>query len=117
LREALIQLRALGRVHGFALRVLLIPTPSSVAQRLAILAHPRLLEELREQGIEVRESELDFTRPTRKVLSLCEDLELTCLSPLPAMQKLGAQRAFFARDEHPTAAGHEVLARALLADR
>jgi hypothetical protein len=114
LREALRQLQQLGRAHGFSLRVLVIPSASTVLGRLSILAHPGILTELRQQGIAIDPRMLDFQRPLRRVLALCAELELACVDGTPALRTLGA-RAFFPRDEHPTVAGHEALARALLA--
>jgi len=105
---------ALGRQHGFSVRLLLIPTPSSVVGRLAILHHPEILTTLREQGIEVDASELDFGLPTRRMLALCQKLELPCVDARPAMKRLGLA-AFFRGDEHPNEAGHRILAKALLA--
>jgi lysophospholipase L1-like esterase len=114
LHDALAQLSALGARRGFSLVVLLIPSPSSVLGRLAILHHPDILVQLRAQGVRVSPEQLDFAQPTRRVLAICEQLALTCVDATPELRRLGA-RAFFADDEHPTAAGHEALARALLA--
>jgi lysophospholipase L1-like esterase len=113
LETSLAQLRELGSRHGFALRVLLIPTPSSVLGRLAVLHHPNILEELREQGVPVRESDLDFGLPARRVLAICRELELSCVDATAQLARLG-RAAFFPADEHPTAAGHDQLARALV---
>lgn len=113
LRDALWALRRLGERHGFAVRVLLIPTPSSVKGSLAILHHPDILYQLRAQGIAVSHDDLDFGLPTRRVLAICAALELDCVDATPAFKRIGS-RAFFADDEHPTAAGHEALAEALL---
>ena len=113
LESAFIQLQALGRAHGFVPRVLLIPSPSSVLDRLAILHHPRILDELQAQGVHVQERDLDFGLPLRRVLATCERLELACVDPTPELRRLG-RAAFFPSDEHPTAAGHDALARALL---
>jgi lysophospholipase L1-like esterase len=113
LRDALLQLRALGARRRFAVRVLLIPTPSAVKGSLAILHHPDILFQLRQQGITVTQDDLDFGLPTRRVLAICDELALDCVDATPAFKRLGS-RAFFADDEHPTVAGHEALAEALL---
>jgi lysophospholipase L1-like esterase len=115
LESAFAALQALGRQHGFALRVLLIPTPSAVLGRLAVLHHPHVLRELGEQGVRVREADLDYALPARRVLAICRTLELSCVDATPELARLG-RAAFFAADEHPTAAGHDALARALLRD-
>jgi lysophospholipase L1-like esterase len=116
LHDVLAQLRTLGKQRGFETRVLIIPTPSSVAGRLALLHYPDFLTELRAQGISIREQDLDFDLPTRRVVAICEDLRLPCIDATPRFRRLGLA-AFFPRDEHPTALGHEALAEALLEAR
>ncbi len=113
LHDVLAQLLALGARHGFTLRVLLIPTPSAVAGRLTLLHYPDFLSQLRAQGISIHEGDLDFGLPTRRVLAICQQLKLGCTDATPNMKRLGPA-AFFPHDEHPTVAGHEALARALL---
>lgn len=113
LEDVLAQFLALGRKHGFSVRVLLIPTASATTGRLAILAHPDLLLELRAQGIHIREADLDVSLPTRRVLGICDKLGLTCIDASARFRRLGLS-AFFPHDEHPSAAGHDALARALL---
>jgi lysophospholipase L1-like esterase len=113
LEEVLGQLLVLGKQHGFALRVLLIPTPSSVTGRLTLLHYPDFLRTLRAQGVSVREDDLDFMLPTRRVLAACARLGLACVDATPRMKRLG-RAAFFPGDEHPTVGGHEALAEALL---
>jgi lysophospholipase L1-like esterase len=113
LHDVLAQLQALGRAHGFRVAVLLIPSPSAIAGRLAILHHPDLLFQLRSQGVNIDPDQLDFTLPTRRVLGICAQLQLDCIDPTPDFKRIG-MRAFFADDEHPTVAGHEALAEALL---
>jgi hypothetical protein len=104
----------LGRQHGFDLEVLLVPSPSRVLSKLAILHYPGLLSELRERGIAIDPSTIDVDEPTRRVLAVCASLNVTCMDPTSRLQHLGA-RAFFPTDEHPTIAGHRELASELLA--
>jgi lysophospholipase L1-like esterase len=115
LAGVLAKFRELGRAHGFALRVLLIPSPSRVLGKLAVLHYPKLLAELAARGVNIAPGELDVDLPTRRVLQVCASLGIPCVDPTPRLQHLGA-RAFFAHDEHPTAAAHQVLAEALLDD-
>jgi hypothetical protein len=103
----------LGREHGFSFRVLLIPSPSRVLARLAILHHPDLLQQLAARGVEVRPQDIDVDAPTERVLGVCRRLAIACVDPTARMQRLGA-RAFFPRDEHPTAEGHLALAHELM---
>ncbi len=114
LERVLDDFQRLGRLRGFVVRVLLIPSPSRVLSRLAILHYPNLLAELRQRGIQIDPGAIDVDDPTRRVLAVCTKLELDCIDPTPRLQRLGV-RAFFADDEHPTIAGHEALARELLA--
>jgi hypothetical protein len=104
----------LGKQHGFRVRLLLIPSVSHVLGRLAIVRFPRLLSELEAQGIHVSPNQLDFDAATRRVLALCDKLDLTCMDPTLRLRRLGSA-AFFQHDEHPSALGHEALARELLA--
>jgi lysophospholipase L1-like esterase len=113
LRDVLAQLQGLGRSAGFELRVLLIPTPSAVTGRLNVLHHPNILHELRGAGVRVQSADLDFGLPTRRVLSICRELELPCVDPTRRLAKLGLA-AFFEGDEHPSATAHGLLAEALL---
>lgn len=102
----------LGERHGFDVRVLLVPSPSRVLGRLAILHYPTLLSELEQSGVHVDPGAIDVDAPTRRVLSVCESLSLPCVDPTVALRRLGA-RAFFPTDEHPTALAHRAMAQAL----
>ncbi|HET8938423.1 MAG TPA: SGNH/GDSL hydrolase family protein [Polyangiales bacterium] len=112
LEDVLRDFQRLGREHGFAVRVLLIPSPSHVLGRLAILHYPHLLQELAHAGLHIAEGDIDVDAPTKRVLAVCARLSMTCVDPTAALQHLGP-RAFFPEDEHPSAAAHRVLARAL----
>lgn len=112
LEDVLRDFLRLAEQQGFTLRVLLIPSPSRVLGRLAVLHYPRLVDELAQTGVTIKASELDFDAPTRRVLALCRQLAIRCVDPTSALAKLGA-RAFFPGDEHPTAEAHRVLAQVL----
>ena len=114
LASVLDDFKQLGLRHGFALRVLLIPSPSRVLGRLAVLHYPALMSELAAQGVRVVPQQIDVDAPTRRVLALCRTLSIACVDPTPALARLGP-RAFFPTDEHPSAAGHRALAEALVA--
>jgi hypothetical protein len=116
LEELLERFRTLGAEHGFAARVFLLPTPSTVTGRLAILHHPDVLDELRERGIEIAETDLDFRAPSRRVRQICRDLGIVCIDPTDRLRELGL-RAFLPGDEHPSELGHRCLAEVLLANR
>ncbi len=116
LEELLARFRDLGREHGFAPRVFLIPTPSSVAGRLAILHHPDILVELAERGVVISETDLDFAEPTRRVRRICRELGIVCIDPTARLREFGL-RAFLPGDEHPSELGHRCLAEVLFANR
>ena len=114
LKSVLAAFQRLSAQHGFSLRVLLIPSPSRVFGRLAVLHYPQLLRELDAQGMHVAPESIDVDAPTRRVLGVCAELSVACVDPTTALARLGP-RAFFPQDEHPTAPAHRVLAQALLA--
>lgn len=114
LEQVLWRMKRLGERRGFALRVVLIPTPSTVSGRLTLLHYPNIREDLRARGVEVRDEDLDFDAPTRRVLSICEELAIPCFDPTDRMREIGMD-VFFPDDEHPTALGHAVIAEELAA--
>jgi hypothetical protein len=103
----------LGRAHGFSVCVLLIPSPSRVLGRLAVLHYPQLLSDLEARSIRIAPGDIDVDLPTRRTLRVCASLALTCIDPTTRLARLGT-RAFFPADEHPTALAHRALAEALL---
>jgi hypothetical protein len=112
LEDVLRNFQRLGRERGFTLRVLLIPSPSRVLGKLAVLHYPHLLEELAQNGVHIAPGDIDVDAPTRRVLALCARLDVSCVDPTSALARLGP-RAFFPQDEHPSALGHRALAQAL----
>jgi hypothetical protein len=114
LRAVLRDFRALGDARGFVVRVLVIPSPSAVAGRLDIRAHPDILAELQARGVVLSRGDLDVGLPLRRVLAICEEIGIACIDPTARLRRLGAT-AFFPRDEHPTRAAHRALAESLAA--
>jgi lysophospholipase L1-like esterase len=114
LERVLDQLLRLGERHGFRVRVLIIPTPSTIAGRLTLLHYPNVRDDLRAAGIDIDGIQLDFDAPTRRVLETCGRLDIVCFDPTRRMREIGSD-VFFPDDEHPTVAGHAVLATELAA--
>ncbi|HEX4354627.1 MAG TPA: SGNH/GDSL hydrolase family protein, partial [Polyangiales bacterium] len=114
LEHVLVDFETLGRQHHFSVRVLIIPSPSHVLGRLAILHFPDLLTELRARGVSIDPGQIDVDAPTRRVLSICARIHLTCIDPSERLARFGG-RAFFPHDEHPTALAHRALAEELMA--
>jgi hypothetical protein len=112
LEDVLRNFQRLGDQHKFAVRVLLIPSPSRVLGKLAVLHYPRLLEELSQAGVSIAPGDIDVDAPTRRVLGICERLAIPCIDPTAALRPL-RRRAFFPDDEHPTAEAHRALAQVL----
>ncbi len=106
---------ALGRERGFTVKVLLVPSPSRVLARLAVLHYPDLLAELKDRGVVIDPGAIDVDEPTRRVLAICASQKIQCMDPTPRLQRLGA-RSFFPTDEHPTVEAHRELAAELLAN-
>ena len=105
---------ALGAEHGFKFRVLIIPTPSTVAGKLMLLhCLPDPYERIRQKGVNVRPDELDFELPTRRVLHILQKRKIPFFDPTQRMKGIGL-KVFFPRDEHPSLLGHEALARELV---
>lgn len=115
LEQVFADFQALGRERGFAVKVLLVPSPSRVFARLAVLHFPNLLSQLKERGVVIEPGSIDVDEPTRRVLAVCARLGITCMDPTARLQRLGA-KAFFPTDEHPTVEGHRELAAELLAN-
>jgi hypothetical protein len=104
---------ALGRERGFTVKVLLVPSPSRVLARLAVLHYPNLLAELKQRGVVIEPGSIDVDEPTRRVLALCAKLGIVCMDPTARLQRLGA-KAFFPTDEHPTVEAHRELAAEIM---
>lgn len=114
LREVFQQFQLLASQHDFEMQVILLPSPSSVLGRLTLQHFPDIIGDLHRQGVEVEESEMDFMKPTRRVLEICDALDLICIDPTQRLRWFGL-RAFLRKDEHLSGIGHEALARELLA--
>lgn len=116
LRAILGDFQELGAEHDFSFAVLLIPTRSTVTGRLQLPYHPRMLEDLQAHGSPIRRGDLDFSLPTRRVQSICEDLGLLCIDPTARMQRLG-EDGFLPDDEHMSVEGYGALAQELMENR
>ena len=105
------ELKADADTNHAQLLVLLIPTSSSLSNRLDMYVYPDAESELTRLNLSVKD--LDFSLPTRHVLSICKKFNISCLDPTSELRELGAKSAIRAHDDHPTIQGHAVLARKL----
>ena len=112
LGEVLKELKADAETHHAQLLVLLIPTSSSISNRLDMHVYPDAETELTRLNLSMKD--LDFSLPTRHVLSICKKLNISCLDPTPELRELGTRGAIRIHDDHPTIQGHAVLARRLI---
>jgi hypothetical protein len=106
--EILNAMKALSVQHNFQLVAVVIPTPSTISGRINNPYVPEMEEILNLKGI--FPGELDFEKPTRKVISICKKLEIICIDPTPELKTLEAF-PFLSGDTHLSAAGHIVVAQ------
>ncbi len=99
---------------GTEMIVLLIPAPSAVYGQFVAPNEPEVLETLGQRGLAIRPAELDVEKPTRRLLEICDRLGLRCVDPRDQLRAL-RDAPFRPGDDHPSAAGHAALARALFA--
>ena len=102
----------LGAEHDFSFSVLLIPTRSTVTGSLDLPYHPDMLEDLVRHGSDIRQADLDFSLPTRRVQAICAELGILCIDPTARMQSIG-EAVFLPDDEHMSIQGYGVLAQEL----
>ena len=107
----------LGQERGFTFAVQLIPTRLAVSGSLDLPHHPRMLKDLAEHDVHIREADLDYELPTRRVHAMCAELGIPCIDATARLQRMGLQQAFLPSDEHTSVAGHRALALELLAHR
>ena len=107
----------LARKHQFQFKVILVPSPSTVAGELKLLHFvPDVNRPLRDLGIQVKPNMLDFMAPTRRVKEICRRRRIPLIDPTPRLKKIGL-KVFFERDEHLTIIGHSAMATTLLEHR
>jgi lysophospholipase L1-like esterase len=102
-RDYLGRLARRVRQDGVRLVVLLIPTKEQVS--------PRFYQETT-SAFDIRDDELDMTRPNRLLAELTTELGVEFIDLLPAFQA-SEEPVFFDYDEHLNTHGHGVLAQAL----
>ena len=115
LERLLGELRDSVTADGARLVVLLIPTPPMIYGRYVAPAQPYVIDELREIGITLDPATFDLPAPTRRVLAMCARLGIACIDPTEDLKSARKQGQAVLRplDDHPSAAGHEVLAERL----
>jgi hypothetical protein len=107
--DSLQRVRDLARDEGWTLAITLIPTRTTTSERVDFV-DPPVTEAWSSFTLEPGER-LDFERPTRVIVEQCRNLDLLCVDNTARFRELGTEAAFVAGDDHPSAAGHEALAR------
>jgi hypothetical protein len=113
LKDILRRCKTLGEKEGFQFAVVLLPTSSQIAGKLQIFTAREALAEIRENGIDIDEDELDVEKPLRVVKDICRELEIVCIDPTSDLRRLGAERAIPDEDDHLSWEGHQILAMTL----
>ncbi len=98
--------RDLAAAHGARFALLAIPYPAQVAGDGRALGRA---------GPEVARLLATSTRPQEVLAGFSREHEIPYLDLLPALRASGAGPLFFARDQHLTPRGHEVVAAAVAA--
>ena len=109
LESSLQNFDSLSKGLGFDFLVVLIPTSSSISNKLDMFYWPDALEILKKDGIVITESELDIGKPTRLVMEICNRNKIKCLDPTTLLRdKLGMQ-TINPNDDHLSAASHQLV--------
>jgi len=102
----------LSNQDGFHFGVVLIPTSSTLAGAVEMYRYPEAFETLQQLGM--RQADLDFGLPTKRILDLCREKHIHCFDPTPLMQLLGARVTILPNDDHPSLQGHHILASTVI---
>jgi hypothetical protein len=102
----------LSNQDGFHFGVVLIPTSSTLAGTVEMYEHPEALETLQQLGM--RQDDLDFGLPTKRILDLCREKHIHCFDPTPLMQLLGARVTILPKNDHLSLQGHRILASTVI---
>jgi hypothetical protein len=102
----------LSNQDGFHFGVVLIPTSSTLAGAVEMYRYPEALETLQQLGM--RQSDLDFGLPTKRILHVCREKHIHCFDPTPLMQLPGARVTISPNDDHPSLQGHRILASTVI---
>ena len=109
LESALKEFVDLSKQHHFTPIAVIIPTSSSLAGRLSMQTFPDALADLRRDGFDIKESDLDVAAPTREVLALCQKLLLSCIDPTNKLANTLGQESFLLHDDHLSISGHKLV--------
>ncbi|MCR9141770.1 MAG: hypothetical protein NXI24_05925 [bacterium] len=110
LEQVLREFKTTARERGARFAVVLLPAPSMIAGEYISPVEPRIFQNMRQMGIELLPGQLDITRPTRRVRTICERIQIACIDPTPALRTIGTEQALLPEDDHYAAAGHQVIA-------
>ncbi|MFC1510036.1 SGNH/GDSL hydrolase family protein [Candidatus Omnitrophota bacterium] len=114
MENILFEFKKLAEEQDFKLIVALIPTSSTIDQKLNMLIYPDAKETIEKKlGKEISESDFDFNRPTQRILESCRRLSLHCVDPIDVFRSRGMV-GITPKNDHLSAAGHLMLGFDLL---
>jgi len=102
----------LSEIFNFQFVIALIPTSSTILNKMEMYFYPEALDQLKKKGIHILESDLDFQKPTRRILSICKRHNIICINPTPGLKKLG-RFVILLGDDHLSVSGHNYVAKVL----
>jgi len=115
LQDLLSRFDSLAAAHDFQFVVLVIPTASQIDDRLLMFRWPDPWGTVQRRGYDLSEEDLDFQKPLNRVREMCAETGILCIDPTEDLRRLGAARVIIRGDDHPSPAGHRVLASSLVA--
>lgn len=111
-KDVLHRLDQLAKTQGFELLVNIIPTCPAVTNQLIMLAEDGDLEQrIAQYGL--KKEDLDYRKPIRRLLKICNKINISCLDSTEKFEDLGTA-AFVEKDDHLSVEGHRVMTRSLL---
>ena len=113
LAQVLLEFKSLAAKHAFTFSVAIIPTWSSLTNRLELPAYPKAISSLKSRGIALEAEDLDLQSPLTRVKEMCASLDIHCVDPSSDLRDIGT-RSMLPHDDHLSIEGHRVVAENIL---